>query len=125
LRLHLAVEHVLQPDIDRQAQRFRAVFQVVVERLLDAGNAVAVDIGITDDLRDLAALGIEAALVGFERDARNAELVDLILLARRQVLEGADVLFACPSHVLRCRLSTSALWKVPLHEGQWYGRAEL
>ena len=86
----LLAQHVLQPDVDRQLDRLVAVAQHLVERLLDAAQPVIVDVGESHDMRDQRPLGIDAALLGLEVEAGDAQPVDRILLARRQVALQPD-----------------------------------
>jgi hypothetical protein len=54
-----------------------------VQPLLDAGDALVVDIDVADLVRDCRAVGIDALVLGEEADAGNAEPVNLMLLGRR------------------------------------------
>ena len=61
--------------LQRLAAR-RRIGQLLVERPLDPGDAVAVDVGVADDVRREAGLRIEPVGLALERDARLAERID-------------------------------------------------
>ena len=72
-------------------QRLQAA---AVEPLLDAGDALVVDVDVADQVRDFGAVRIDALVLGQEADAGQAELVDLALLLRRDLaLEPDEALF--------------------------------
>ena len=79
----LALDHALQAEIDGELQRLAAL-QLLVEEALDAGQAGIVDAGIAQDVRGGGALRIDAALLGLEFQARNAQAIDPVVLARAQ-----------------------------------------
>ena len=88
----LVAQRVLHAQIDRELDR---LLQAVggearhvqvgkptrVEPFLDAGDALVVDIDVTDHMRDHRAVRIDALVLGQEADAGNAEPVDLLLLS--------------------------------------------
>ena len=80
-RRDLALDHALQAEIDGELQRLAAL-QLLVEEALDAGQAGIVDAGIAQDVGGGGALRIDAALLGLEFQARNAEAIDPVVLAR-------------------------------------------
>ena len=88
--VQLLVQDVLHAHVDRELQRPRAALQQVVERALDAGEAAAVDIGEADQVRGERAVRIDALGLRLEIDAGQAEAVDRLLLARRQVALQPD-----------------------------------
>src|SRR3981189_3238815 len=53
-----------------------------VEPLLDARDALVVDVDVTEEMRDLRPVGKQALVLGQEADARNAQPMDLGLLLR-------------------------------------------
>ena len=59
---------------DRQTRRLQVGKPLVVDVFLEAGNALVVDVRQADDVRNGRAGRIEAALLGAEADARQAEL---------------------------------------------------
>ena len=79
------VQDELHPGVERQLHRpARCSCTVLVERPLDAGEPVIVDAAKPDDMRGQIAERIDPALLVLELQARDAEAVDLVLLARRQ-----------------------------------------
>ena len=76
---------MLQPHVDRERERLLVAAQAVVERLLDAGDAVVVDVDKAEDVRQVMALRIDARLLALEIEAGDAEAQDLPLLMRRQL----------------------------------------
>ena len=74
----------LHPGVERQLDRPVLAFDRGVERPLYAGEAVVVDAAKADDMRREVAEWVNAALLVFELQPRNAELVDLVLLTRCQ-----------------------------------------
>ena len=52
---------------------------------LDPGKAAAIDVGVADQVRGEVALRIDPLGLGLEIDAGQAEAIDRLLLARRQV----------------------------------------
>ncbi len=60
--------------------RCSACEAVAVDPLLDAGDALIVDVDVADHVRDLGAVRIDALVLGEEADARQAEPVDLLAL---------------------------------------------
>ena len=56
------------------------LLQHVVEAALDPCEARIVDAGVTDDMCRQTAIGIDAALLMFELQPRDAELIDIVLL---------------------------------------------
>src|SRR5205807_9319344 len=66
---------------------------VIVEPLLYAGDALVVDVDRTDEVGDLVAGRIDALVLAQEADAGQAELVDVLLLLRRDLaLQPAEAL---------------------------------
>ena len=63
---------------------------VAVEPLLDAGDALIVDIDVADEMRDLGGVRIDAAVLAQEADAGQAEIVDVLLLLRRDLALQPD-----------------------------------
>ncbi len=61
-----------------------------IEPLLDAGDALVVDVHVADLVRDHRPVGIDALVLGQEADAGNAEPMDLLLLARRDLALEPD-----------------------------------
>src|SRR5262249_59986289 len=61
-----------------------------VEPFFDAGGALVVDIDVADDVGDLAAVRVDALVLGQEADARNAEPVNLPALLRRDLALEPD-----------------------------------
>src|SRR6202011_1446631 len=53
-----------------------------VDPLLDAGDALIVDIDVADDVRDLVHVRIDALVLGQEADARDTEAMHFLLLHR-------------------------------------------
>src|SRR5690606_11722699 len=80
----LVMHQRLEPDVDRKRQGLVAPSQLLVESLLDAGDAASVDIGEPDDMGGQRAQGIDPLLLGLEGDAGNAQPVDLVMLTGRQ-----------------------------------------
>ncbi len=58
---------------------------VPVDPLLDADDALVLDIDVAELVRDLRAVGIDTLVLGEEADGRNAEAMDLRLLLRRDL----------------------------------------
>ena len=85
----LALDHALQAEIDGELQRLAAL-QLLVEEALDAGQAGIVDAGIAEDVGGGRALRIDAALLGLELEAGNAEAIDPVLLARAEAALDPD-----------------------------------
>ena len=56
-----------------------------IEPLLDAGDALVVDVDVADDVGNLGAVGIDALVLGQESDAGKAEPVDLLALLGRDL----------------------------------------
>ena len=65
--------HRLEIAAAREAGRMQIAEPVVVDVLLDAGDALIVDVDQAEDVRGGRAARIEAALLGQEADAGNAE----------------------------------------------------
>ncbi|MGY3456969.1 hypothetical protein ACVWW5_002419 [Bradyrhizobium sp. LM3.4] len=63
---------------------------LIVEPLLHAGDALVVDVDETDEVGDLVAGRIDALVLAQEADAGNAELVDVLLLLRRDLTLEPD-----------------------------------
>jgi hypothetical protein len=83
--LHAQVDrelHRLLQAVGRKPDRVQRGEPVAVEPLLDAGDALIVDVDEADQVRDLGAVGIGALVLVEKADARNAEPVDLLLLLR-------------------------------------------
>ena len=70
--------------------RCSAASPLAVEPLLDAGDALVVDVDVADHVRDLGAVRIDALVLGEEADAGQAEPVDLLLLLRRDLALEPD-----------------------------------
>src|SRR5258706_3728386 len=87
-----------------------------VDPFFDAGNALIVDIDVTNDVREFIAVRIDAFVLSQESDAWNAEAVHLPLLGRRDVpLEpGKTALRSEP-------LAHLAAVEVSQHTGQEFG----
>ena len=83
--LQLLVEDVLEAQVERQLQRLSPVLQRAVEAALDPSEAGIVDPGIADDMRRQCPIRIDAAFFVLKLNARNTELIDLVLLMRRQM----------------------------------------
>ena len=71
----------------RHVQRRQSL---LVEPLLDAGNAAVVDVDQADDLRDGGAVRVDALVLVEEADARDAEMADFVLLLRRDLALEPD-----------------------------------
>ena len=93
-RDELVAQRVLHAQIERELDRLlqpvggepRHVQRgepLPVEPLLDAGDALVVDIHVADLVRDHRPVRIDALVLGEEADAGNAEPVDFLLLLRR------------------------------------------
>ncbi len=90
-RLEQLVAHDgLHAHVDGQAQRRRVLAQALVEEPLHPGHAAAVDVDAADDLGGDPAEREAPALGGLEIDARDAERVDLQLLARGDLAGEVD-----------------------------------
>ena len=63
---------------------------VAVEPFLDAGDALVVDVDVADQVRDFGAVRIDALVLGEEAHARQAELVDFLLLLGRDLALEPD-----------------------------------
>ena len=83
-------ENVLDPDVERECERalvgLGAPSQLLVDRLLDAGEAAIVHVRETDGVCEEAALGIEALFLALQPETGNTEPVDGVRLLRRQVV---------------------------------------
>ena len=83
-------EDVLNSDVERECERalvgLGAPPQLLVDRLLDAGETAMVHVRETDCMSEEAALGIEALLLTLQPETGNAEPVDGVRLLRRQVV---------------------------------------
>ena len=84
-------------EIDRVSgsPRGRGVGQLLVERALHAGDAVAVDIGVADDVGGKAGLRIKPVGLAIDRQAGLAQRVDRLDQFRRR-RGGADSRSPCP-----------------------------
>ena len=71
--------------------------RIVVDEFLDAGEALVVDVDKADHVARGGAHRIDAAIFLDEGEARQAELVDLGLLLRRQLALDADEAALRPS----------------------------
>ena len=76
------LDRLLQP-VGREPRHVQRLQAVTVEPLLDAGDALVVDVDVADQVRDLGAVRIDALVLGEEADARQAEPVDFLPLLRR------------------------------------------
>src|SRR6266436_8603563 len=87
-----------------------------VDPFFDAGDALIVDIDVTNDVREFVAVRIDAFVLSQEADARNAEAVHFTLLGRRDVpLEpGKTALRSEP-------LAHLAAVEVSQHTGEEFG----
>src|SRR5690606_8114464 len=63
---------------------------LIVDIFLHTGDALVVDIHQADNMGSSRTAGIEAALLGTESDAGNAQIHDRLLLARRQLAAKPD-----------------------------------
>ena len=84
--LHAQIDrelHRLLQPVGREPCGMQRRQPIAVEPLLDAGDALVVDIDEADQVRDLGAVRIDALVLVEEADARNAEPVDFLLLLRR------------------------------------------
>src|SRR3546814_2030803 len=84
---HFVAHHMLHADVEAQFERIagaRGIAQLLVEMLLDAGNALAVDIGVAQHMDGQRTLRIDAALLVMEIEAGHAKAVDFVLLARSE-----------------------------------------
>ncbi|MGY4292634.1 hypothetical protein ACVWXN_000729 [Bradyrhizobium sp. i1.4.4] len=97
----LVAQRVLDAQIDRQLDRLLQPVggkacaveigePLIVEPLLHAGDALVVDVDETDEVGDLVAGRIDALVLAQEADAGNAELVDVLLLLRRDLALEPD-----------------------------------
>ena len=98
----LVAHHGLHAHVDRQPQRRAVGEQPLVEELLDAGDAVLVDVDAAEHLRGGAAHRIVPLLGGPEIDPGNAESVDGKLLARRDLALEIDELPVGLGQARRC-----------------------
>ena len=88
------LDRLLQP-VGGEAGQVQIGEPARVEPFLDAGDALVVDIDVTDDVRDLGAVRIDALVLGQEADAGKAEPVDLLaLLGRDLALEPDEAALA-------------------------------
>src|SRR4051794_41512805 len=72
----LVLERLLNTAVDRQQQRLapgRIIGEALIERALDAGDAMPVDVGVADDVRGKAGLRVEAVGVAGDRKAWLAQ----------------------------------------------------
>ena len=88
--LQLLLEDILEAEVERQLQRLPPVLQRLVEATLDPRETGIVDAGVADHMRRQRPIRIDAALFMLELHARNAELIDLVLLMRRQMALQVD-----------------------------------
>ena len=72
---------VLQP-VGGEARHVQRGEPLAVEPLLDAGDALIVDIDVAEQMRDLGAVRIIALVLVEKADARQALMIDLALLFR-------------------------------------------
>ena len=61
-----------------------------VEPFLDAGDALIVDIDVTDEMGNLGAIGVDALVLRQEADAGNPEPMNLHALCRRDLALEPD-----------------------------------
>src|SRR5215213_6764992 len=82
-------DRLLQPVGGKpgEMQRLQAMS---IEPFLDAGDALVVDIDVTDEVGDFGAVGIDALVLGEEAHARQAKLVDFLTLLRRDLAPEPD-----------------------------------
>ena len=83
------LDRLLQP-VGGKARHVQIGEPARVEPFLDAGDALVVDIDVTDHMRHHRAVRIDALVLGQEADAGNAELVDLLLLLGRDLALEPD-----------------------------------
>src|SRR3546814_9779090 len=83
--VQLSGQQVLHAQIEAEAERRRRAAEHIVERLIDAGEALVVDTGEADHVRRQRTVRIKALLFALEVEARNAEGIHSVFLARRQV----------------------------------------
>ena len=92
--LELLAQHVLHTEIERDGDGFVTLgilgmrhgqLRIVVDELLDSRQALAVDIDQADDVARGRAHRIDAAIFVDEGETWQAELVNLLLLLRRQL----------------------------------------
>ena len=91
----LVAQRVLHAKVERELDRFEIVVgeaapcvareALVVDLFLDARDALIVDVDGAEHVRGGGAARIEAPVLDAEADAGNAELVDRLLLARRDL----------------------------------------
>ena len=93
-RRELFVQHMLDPQVDGQRQRLallrRFAREPGIERELETRKTAVVDSRVAQRVGEQGAVGIDPALVAFEGEAGQAQPVDLVLLARRQVTLDPD-----------------------------------
>src|SRR4029077_3500478 len=77
--------HWLLQPISRKPRGVQRREAVAVEPLLDARDALIVDVHEANEMRDLGPVGIDALVLVEEADAGNAEAVDVLLLLRRDL----------------------------------------
>ena len=91
--LHAQIERqrhrVLQP-VGGEARGVQGGEPARVEPFLDAGDALIVDVDVADDVRDLLAVGIDAFVLVQEPEARDSEVMDLLLLLGRDLAFEPD-----------------------------------
>jgi hypothetical protein len=89
-------QHMLNPQIQRQPHRLEILVKrhangrkvtepLPVDIFLHAGDALVVDVDVTDDMRRGGTAGIEPAGLGPEADTGNAKCQDLALLLWRKL----------------------------------------
>ena len=99
--MQFVAHRVLHAQIDRELDRLLQTIggearhvqvgeSAPVEPFLDAGDALVVDIDVTDHVRDHRAVRIDALVLGQEADAGNAEPMDLLPLLRRDLAPEPD-----------------------------------
>jgi hypothetical protein len=81
---------VLDTQVEAELNRIGTAAQGLLEGLLDAGQALVVDIGEAHDMGGERAVRIDPFLLALEVEARDAETVDPILFARRQLAFQPD-----------------------------------
>ena len=95
--LHAQVDrelHRLLQPVGRKPCGMQRREPVAVEPLLDAGDALVVDVDEADQVRDLGAVRIGALVLGEKAETRKAELVDFLLLLRGDLaLEPGEAAF--------------------------------
>ena len=95
----LLAQHMLRAEIERDCHRLliaHGELRIVVDEFLDAGEASVIHVDQPDHVARSGADGIDAAIFLDEGETREAKLVDLLLLLRRQLALDADEAATCP-----------------------------